>query len=79
MEQRPLLLVLLVLILGVGVLGSINRPMLWSLDQPGTPRRSSSAGVYYGGRNSGGRWVSSSADGRNRGSSFVGRGPGGVK
>jgi len=77
--ERPLLLLLLVLMLGVGVIGSISRPMLWSLDQPGTPRRSSSSGIYYSGRNAGGRWVNSSADGRNRGAAFVGRGPGGVK
>ncbi|MEB3253663.1 MAG: hypothetical protein VKI93_03015 [Synechococcus sp.] len=77
--ERPLLLILLVSMLGVGVIGSISRPMLWRLDQAGTPRRSSSSGIYFSGRSSGGRWVSSGADGRNRGGSFVGRGSGGVK
>ena len=76
--ERPLLLILLVSMLGVGVVGSISRPMLWRLDQAGTPRRSSSSGIYFSGRSSS-RWVSSGADGRNRGGSFVGRGSGGVK
>ena len=77
--ERPLLLLLLVPMLTVGVVSAVSRPLLWSLDQPGTPLRSSSSGVRFGGRRWGGRWVSSSPGGRNRGASFVGRGPGGAK
>lgn len=77
--ERPLLLLILLTILGLGAVGAVRRPLLWSLDQDGTPQRSSSSGVYYGGRRSGGVWISSSPNGRNRGGSFVGRGPRGVK
>ena len=45
--ERPLLLLLLVLMLTVGVVGAVSRPLLWSLDQPGTPLRSSSSGVRF--------------------------------
>jgi len=77
--ERPILLLILLSILSLGVVGAITRPLLWSLKQDGTPQRSSSSGVVYGGRRSGGVWISSSSSGRNRGGSFVGRGPRGVK
>ena len=77
--ERPLLLLILTSILGLGVLGAISRPMLWSLKQDGTPRASSTSGVMYTGRRSGGVWISHSSRGRERAGSFVGRGPRGVK
>ena len=77
--ERPLLLLILTSILGLGVLGAISRPLLWSLKQDGTPRASSTSGVMYKGRRSGGVWINHSSRGRERAGSFVGRGPRGVK
>ena len=77
--ERPLLLVILLSILGLGVVGAVRRPLLWSLNQDGSPYSSSSSGVYYSGRRFGGVWIINSSDGRNRGGSFAGRGPRGVK
>jgi hypothetical protein len=75
-DERGLLLLLAVMVVGVGTTTAITRPQLWRLGQDGTPGATS--GVRYGGSYRAGRWLPATPR-RQDWSGFQGRGPGSAK
>ncbi len=75
-DERGLLLLVAVLVVGIGTATAVTRPGLWRLGQEGTPPAGS--GIRYGGSYRAGRWLPAPPR-RQDWSGFQGRGPGSAK